>query len=178
MGHVPLDAGAAASVLGNEAALRWGRRRSITLIMIASGVLAHPGLRLLPSSCSRQPLSFTPFWSSPFLLLTAGAVAAAEPPGRDDGGSFTSRLRLCLRGAAGGWTGPRSGRPHPAWLGPGSCLPGTRGRAWPPGFQIPRGGRASFNGSGSWKGIASRARWRGFRRRPGSARSPVSFLHP
>ena len=73
--------GLPASVLGNEAALRWGRRRSITLIMIASGVLALTlgfatllPLELLIALVILHAILVIADSSS----LTAGAVAAAR----------------------------------------------------------------------------------------------------
>lgn len=73
--------GLPASILGNEAALRWGRRRIITLIMLASGAL----VALLGFSAALSPpLLLALAAIHAFLVmadssaLTAGAVAAAS----------------------------------------------------------------------------------------------------
>ncbi|WP_366555905.1 MFS transporter [Aquibaculum sediminis] len=72
--------GLPASILGNEAALRWGRRRTLTLVMLASAALAAglgfaavlpPALLLLLVACHAILVM------ADSSALTAGAVAAA-----------------------------------------------------------------------------------------------------
>lgn len=74
--------GLPASILGNEAALRWGRRRSLTAIMLVSTALAT-----VLGFASALPLAFllalaavhAVFVMADSSSLTAGAVAAADP---------------------------------------------------------------------------------------------------
>ncbi len=74
--------GLPASILGNEAALRWGRRRSLSVIMLISTALA-----LTLGFASALPLALllalaavhAVFVMADSASLTAGAVAAAAP---------------------------------------------------------------------------------------------------
>ncbi|HLS68374.1 MAG TPA: MFS transporter [Kiloniellales bacterium] len=75
--------GLPASILGNEAALRWGRRRALTLIMLSSALLACliGFASLLPLQLLLAVVAFHAILViADSSALTAGAVAAA--PGR------------------------------------------------------------------------------------------------
>ncbi|MFZ5789951.1 MAG: MFS transporter [Pseudomonadota bacterium] len=108
-----------ASVIGNEAALRFGRRRLLTAVMGGSALLA-PLVGLT---------AFLPFWTSLALCalyiltvsadsasLTAGAVAAADPSLRGGAMAFHSLIGFAAAAAgpiAFGATLDLAGADHP-----------------------------------------------------------------
>lgn len=96
--------GTAASVLGNEAAIRWGRRRLITLAMLASivvsGCIGYLGtLSYAVAVALLMVYGFVVWMDSS--SLTAGAAGTAEPSRR--GATLAVHSML---GYSGGFVGP------------------------------------------------------------------------
>ncbi len=96
--------GTVASVFGNEAAIRWGRRRLVTAAMIAS-VLFSAITGFLGSISYPLAAALTILWAIAIWLdsasLTAGTAAAADPARRGATLAIHSML-----GYAGGFIGP------------------------------------------------------------------------
>lgn len=96
--------GTAASVLGNESAIRWGRRRLITLAMAAS-VVVSGGIGFLGSLSYALAVGLLLVYGFVVWLdsssLTAGAAGTAEPSRR--GATLAVHSML---GYSGGFVGP------------------------------------------------------------------------
>ena len=78
-----------ASILGNEAAIRWGRHRAIVLVMLAS-------------ARSRLPSALLARWPSPALLLALMLLYAITIPA--DSGALTSGMSASAEPAFRGAT--------------------------------------------------------------------------
>ena len=96
--------GTAASVLGNEAAIRWGRRRLITLAMVASvvvsGSIGYLGTLSYAAAVALLLIYGVVMWLDSS-SLTAGAAGTAEPSRR--GATLAVHSML---GYSGGFVGP------------------------------------------------------------------------
>jgi MFS family permease len=96
--------GTAASVLGNETAIRWGRRKLISLAMVASivvgGSIGFLGTAAYPVAVVLLLLYGFIVWLDSS-SLTAGAAGTAEPSRR--GATLAVHSML---GYAGGFVGP------------------------------------------------------------------------